>query len=60
MISRSFVSNWTAHACDYYEVTVDLDINKYASSQESYMPLPSEGHICIERGNRNSMTGKQK
>ena len=28
MISRSYVSNWTAHACDYYEVTVDLDINK--------------------------------
>lgn len=28
MISKSYVSNWTAHACDYYEVTVDLDINK--------------------------------
>ena len=27
MISKSNVSNWTAHACDYYEVTVDLDIN---------------------------------
>ncbi len=28
MRSVSYVSNWTAHACDYYEVTVDLDINK--------------------------------
>ena len=28
MISRSYVSNWNAHACDYYEITVDLDINK--------------------------------
>lgn len=28
MISKSNVSNWTAHACDYYEVTVDLDIAK--------------------------------
>ena len=28
MISKANVSNWTAHACDYYEVTVDLDINK--------------------------------
>lgn len=28
MISRSYVTGWTAHACDYYEVTVDLDINK--------------------------------
>ena len=28
MISKSNVSNWYAHACDYYEVTVDLDINK--------------------------------
>ncbi|MBO5617498.1 MAG: ABC transporter substrate-binding protein, partial [Pseudobutyrivibrio sp.] len=27
MISKANVSNWTAHACDYYEVTVDLDIN---------------------------------
>lgn len=27
MISRANVANWTAHACDYYEVTVDLDIN---------------------------------
>lgn len=27
MISRANVSNWTAHACDYYEVTVDLDID---------------------------------
>ena len=27
MISKATVSNWTAHACDYYEVTVDLDIN---------------------------------
>ena len=26
MISKSNVKNWTAHACDYYEVTVDLDI----------------------------------
>ncbi len=26
MISKSNVSNWTAHACDYYEVTADLDI----------------------------------
>jgi peptide/nickel transport system substrate-binding protein len=26
MISKANVSNWTAHACDYYEVTVDLDI----------------------------------
>lgn len=26
MISKAGVSNWTAHACDYYEVTVDLDI----------------------------------
>ena len=25
MISKSNVKNWTAHACDYYEVTVDLD-----------------------------------
>ncbi len=28
MISRKEVSAYTAHACDYYEVTVDLDINK--------------------------------
>ena len=28
MISKSNVSNWNAHACDYYEVTADLDINK--------------------------------
>ena len=28
MISKAGVSNWTAHACDYYEVTVDLDIDK--------------------------------
>ena len=27
MISKSNVKNWTAHACDYYEVTVDLDID---------------------------------
>ena len=27
MISKANVSNWTAHACDYYEVTVDLDID---------------------------------
>ena len=27
MISKASVSNWTAHACDYYEVTADLDIN---------------------------------
>ena len=26
MISKASVSNWTAHACDYYEVTTDLDI----------------------------------
>ena len=26
MISKSNVKNWTAHACDYYEVTADLDI----------------------------------
>ena len=25
---KTTVSNWNAHACDYYEVTVDLDINK--------------------------------
>ena len=28
MISKVSVHNWTAHACDYYEVTVDLDIDK--------------------------------
>ena len=28
MISRSNVSGWTAHACDYYEVTADLDIER--------------------------------
>ncbi len=27
MISRSNVSNYTAHACDYYQVTADLDIH---------------------------------
>ena len=27
MISRSNVKNYTAHACDYYQVTADLDIN---------------------------------
>ena len=27
MISKANVRNWTAHACDYYEVTVDLDID---------------------------------
>ena len=27
MISKAGVSNWNAHACDYYEVTADLDIN---------------------------------
>ena len=26
MISKASVSNWTAHACDYYVVTADLDI----------------------------------
>ena len=26
-ISKSNVSNYTAHACDYYQVTADLDIN---------------------------------
>ena len=26
MISRANVTGWTAHACDYYEVTADLDI----------------------------------
>ena len=28
MISKANVTGWTAHACDYYEVTADLDINK--------------------------------
>ena len=27
MISKASVHNWIAHACDYYEVTVDLDID---------------------------------
>ena len=27
MISKASVSGWTAHACDYYEVTADLDIS---------------------------------
>lgn len=27
MISKSKVQNYTAHACDYYQVTADLDIN---------------------------------
>ena len=27
MISKANVTGWTAHACDYYEVTADLDIN---------------------------------
>ena len=26
LISKSNVKNYTAHACDYYEVTADLDI----------------------------------
>jgi peptide/nickel transport system substrate-binding protein len=26
MISKANVSNYTAHACDYYQVTADLDI----------------------------------
>ena len=26
MISRSYVTGYTAHACDYYQVTADLDI----------------------------------
>lgn len=26
MISRAIVSNYTSHACDYYQVTADLDI----------------------------------
>lgn len=28
MISKSSVTGYTAHACDYYQVTADLDINK--------------------------------
>ena len=28
MISKANVVGWTAHACDYYEVTVDLDIEE--------------------------------
>lgn len=28
MISKSTVSNYTAHACDYYQVTADLDISE--------------------------------
>jgi peptide/nickel transport system substrate-binding protein len=28
MISKVSVSNYTAHACDYYQVTADLDIDK--------------------------------
>jgi peptide/nickel transport system substrate-binding protein len=28
MISKSYVTGWTAHACDYYEVTAELDINR--------------------------------
>lgn len=31
MISKSNVSNYTAHACDYYQVTADLDINQEPS-----------------------------
>ena len=27
MISKSTVTGYTAHACDYYQVTADLDIN---------------------------------
>ena len=26
MISKENVQNYTAHACDYYQVTADLDI----------------------------------
>ena len=26
MISRSYVHNYTAHACDYYQITADLDM----------------------------------
>ena len=28
MISRSYVTGYTAHACDYYQVTADLDIRR--------------------------------
>lgn len=28
MISRSYVTGYTAHACDYYQVTADLDIQR--------------------------------
>ena len=28
LISKKNVKNYTAHACDYYEVTADLDIEK--------------------------------
>ena len=28
MISRSHVTGYTAHACDYYQVTADLDIQR--------------------------------
>ena len=31
MISKSNVSKYTAHACDYYQVTADLDINQEPS-----------------------------
>ena len=27
MISKTNVTGYTAHACDYYQVTADLDIN---------------------------------
>ena len=27
MISKSSVTGYTAHACDYYQVTAELDIN---------------------------------
>ena len=27
MISKNNVTGYTAHACDYYQVTADLDIN---------------------------------
>ena len=27
MISKANVTGYTAHACDYYQVTADLDIN---------------------------------
>lgn len=28
MISHSYVTGYTAHACDYYQVTADLDIRR--------------------------------